>query len=139
MTLQRQTKRQTSENSRKPQLFLFLILEYIFLCGVTYVFLQGYNHHSRTNLSKVLRHFLNYHPSSSRQREMSHSKIVPLLFPYVPSNELKIFEVDHSNFTLQPKLLPLIISKLINKDSSSGTRALPGSNQSSVAGAILSR
>lgn len=41
-------------------------------------------------------------------------------------------------YILQPKLPP-IISKLINKDSIGCTRALPGSNQSSVAGAILSR
>lgn len=56
MTLQRQAKHQTSESSRKPQLFLVLILEYIFLCGVTCIFLQGHNHHLRSTLSKVLRH-----------------------------------------------------------------------------------
>lgn len=135
MTLQRQAKHQTSESSRKPQLFLFLILEYIFLCGVTCIFLQGHNHHLRSTLSKVLRHSL-----SSQLRPPTRSVtqlMVPWLFPYISSNDCEIFEVQRPNVALQSKL-PLIISKLINKDSSGGTRALPGSNQSSVAGAILS-
>lgn len=135
MTLQRQAKHQTSESSRKPQLFLFLILEYIFLCGVTCIFLQGHNHHLRSTLSKVLRHSL-----SSQLRPTTRSVtqlMVPWLFPYISSNDFEIFEVQRPNVALQSKL-PLIISKLINKDSSGGTRALPGSNQSSVAGAILS-
>lgn len=86
LTLQSQAKHQTSESSKKLQLFLFLTLEYFFLCGVAQVFLQGRNHHLRSNLSKVLRHSPNYLPSFKPQWKMSQPKSYHCSFPLFQLN-----------------------------------------------------